>query len=146
MRRMGHAPELVDNSCVTRACALPRGGRTPRQAQFALKHVAKKGNGEHPTVASEPLRTPAVSAAVQAIRDKQQERLEVTADKVVQGIAHLGEDAWSHGNYAAALTAYRELAAILGLRARKSVSLELQADADRAFDLMERANRRRATP
>jgi phage terminase small subunit len=136
----------------------PRLSLTPKQAQFAKKYVEKMGNGKQAaidagystrsaaSIASENLRKPEVSAAIQAIRDKQQERRVVTADKVVQGIAHLGEDAWSNGNYAAALTAYRELAAILGLRARKSVSLEVQADADRVFDLMKRAARRRSEP
>lgn len=125
---------------------------TPRQARFAKEYVktgvgaeAARNAGYEPDcaaqTANEILSYPHVTEEVRKWRERLQERIEISTEKVINDVAHIAERAAVAGDNKSALRANDMLAKHLGAYA-PSVSVHVDASAAHLQALLNLAKRR----
>lgn len=113
-----------------------RRGLTVKQDKFVREYL-KDGNGTRAalasgysevsahSIASENLNKPEIAAEIRKLRQRMSEKLDTSAEKVINDIAHVAEQAAAEGNHSAALKGLELLGKVNGVFVERSVSVTL---------------------
>jgi len=111
-------------------------GLTIKQDKFAREYV-KDGNGTRAAIAagysdtgahvqsSQNLRKAKVSEAIKALRKRQQERLDLSREKIVNDVAHLAEQAAANDEFSAAIKANELIMKAQGYLIERTMSVSV---------------------